>query len=720
MSDITVEVTSPNVTVANTQANVTIDIGRGLPGDPGVGVPPGGESGQVLAKNTVESFDTDWIDLPVPIIDHGALEGLDGDDHLQYHTDSRGDARYSQLSHTHSQSQSHDSPDTDTAPTSLHHTLGTGANQAAAGDHNHSGTYDPAGTASSAVTAHVAAADPHTQYLEVADLVAGTNVTLNKAGNVTTINSTGGGSGIPSSTIDAKGDLLAGTANDTVDRLAVGTNGQVLSADSSTSTGLKWIAAPSGGGSGGGSAAYTQDIGAVTANTPITVTHNLGTLDVIVEVIEKTTAASGAGAGLVVDPEIKVATTNTIELTFAETAAANKFRVIVSAGSGGGGGGATTLDGLTDVDTAGVRDGSFLKYSASSPPVWIGAPVATAEHGHDSTFVGSNVWDNNPSTKWSTGLPVPNIAWSSADFGAAKTVSQVFLLSSGDATTWDLQGSTDDSTWVTVGSALSAPLTPGAYHSFSPATYRYWRVYKGSSGDYKDLHSCTLYAPPATGWTAAVLDPMFSPVGTPSYADEFDGSALGAGWSEVHPSGGASRMVFTQAAGVLSARQEGGDGGSEIHCVLRSTGTFAVGDAIVTRLDQLGPSTTNYVLGGLVLSDSATHGSGNQTALEAYQNSTSVALRIDCTSFANFNAGGSATGGGGMWLPNRPVYLRLVRTATSTWRCEYGVDGVSWLTILSLTHTIEPTHMGVMASSAGTSTKGITSFSFFRRYAGVT
>ncbi len=33
--------------------------------------------------------------------DHGALSGLSDDDHLHYHTDIRGDARYSQLAHTH-------------------------------------------------------------------------------------------------------------------------------------------------------------------------------------------------------------------------------------------------------------------------------------------------------------------------------------------------------------------------------------------------------------------------------------------------------------------------------------------------------------------------------------------------------------------------------------------------------------------------------------------
>ena len=46
---------------------------------------------------------------------------------------------------------------------------------------------------------------------------------------------------IKPSVIDAKGDLLAGTAADTVGRLAVGTNGQMLTADSTASTGMKWM-----------------------------------------------------------------------------------------------------------------------------------------------------------------------------------------------------------------------------------------------------------------------------------------------------------------------------------------------------------------------------------------------------------------------------------------------------------------------------------------------
>lgn len=43
--------------------------------------------------------------------------------------------------------------------------------------------------------------------------------------------------------VDAKGDLIAGTAADTVARVPVGTNGQVLVADSTAATGVAWSTA---------------------------------------------------------------------------------------------------------------------------------------------------------------------------------------------------------------------------------------------------------------------------------------------------------------------------------------------------------------------------------------------------------------------------------------------------------------------------------------------
>ena len=57
---------------------------------------------------------------------------------------------------------------------------------------------------------------------------------------------------VHNSLVTTKGDLLAATASATVARLGVGTSGQVLSADSSQTTGLRWITV---GGVGLGTAA---------------------------------------------------------------------------------------------------------------------------------------------------------------------------------------------------------------------------------------------------------------------------------------------------------------------------------------------------------------------------------------------------------------------------------------------------------------------------------
>jgi hypothetical protein len=76
---------------------------------------------------------------------------------------------------------------------------------------------------------------------DITGVTAGTGISGGgTSGDVTITNSM-------ATAIDAKGDLVVGTGADAFSRLAVGANNTVLTADSSTATGLKW-ATPSSGG----------------------------------------------------------------------------------------------------------------------------------------------------------------------------------------------------------------------------------------------------------------------------------------------------------------------------------------------------------------------------------------------------------------------------------------------------------------------------------------
>jgi hypothetical protein len=78
----------------------------------------------------------------------------------------------------------------------------------------------------------------------MADLLGGTTgQVLSKASNTNmdfTWVTTDDANAIQNSIVDAKGDLIGATANDTPARLAVGSNFAFLQADSSTATGLLW------------------------------------------------------------------------------------------------------------------------------------------------------------------------------------------------------------------------------------------------------------------------------------------------------------------------------------------------------------------------------------------------------------------------------------------------------------------------------------------------
>jgi hypothetical protein len=84
---------------------------------------------------------------------------------------------------------------------------------------------------------------------------------------VTGVNNLENNSGIPASTVTAKGDLIAATAASTVARVPLGSAGYVLTADTSATAGVRWNLAP-----GSVVARFTQSAAQSLSATATTIT----------------------------------------------------------------------------------------------------------------------------------------------------------------------------------------------------------------------------------------------------------------------------------------------------------------------------------------------------------------------------------------------------------------------------------------------------------------
>ena len=242
------------IVVASSGDNVTVVQGVEAAGPPGVG---GG------------------------VTDHGALTGLADDDHTQYHNDARGDARYQPL-------------DSDLTAIAALSTTSFGRALLELADAAAGRT--ALGLGSLATASTITTSEITDGTIVNADISASAAIALSKLATTGTPSSSnflrGDGAwstatdsgAVQKSTVTAKGDLIAATGSAAVTNVAVGSDGQVVVADSTQSAGVKWgdlLSAAYGDGSDGdvtisGNTSLSRDMfyNSLTVNSAVTLNAN--------------------------------------------------------------------------------------------------------------------------------------------------------------------------------------------------------------------------------------------------------------------------------------------------------------------------------------------------------------------------------------------------------------------------------------------------------------
>ena len=224
---------------------------------------------------------------------------------------------------------------------------------------------------------------------------------------------------VPNSLADAKGDLLTATADNTPARLAVGSNGETIVADSAATTGLGWAGNYAAGKNKIINGAFNVNQRAFTSNTA-TGTYNFdrwvqinggtsGTLTITPQVFTPGTApvagyegtnyvqcvtAAGASVGTyaVLDQRIESVRTfagQTMTLSFWAKAASGTPKIALELEQDFGTGGSPSSTVLTPVSTVTIST-SWARYSITTTvPSISGKTLGTTAN---TGYLGINLW----------------------------------------------------------------------------------------------------------------------------------------------------------------------------------------------------------------------------------------------------------------------------------------------------------------------------------------
>lgn len=223
-------------------------------------------------------------------------------------------------------------------------------------------------------------------------------------------------------------------------------------------------------------------------------------------------------------------------------------------------------------------------------------------------------------------------------------------------------------------------------------------------------------------------DPRWSVETGEVSVDEFDDGVLHSSWVVAahasYPGGAAPKYLEARDALSVKYGSNSGvesstaDGATTRHYGLvrplsEIGGAMVDGDAFVTCLNPMSRAGTNYRMSGLVLSTSGVS-TGEQLYIRWWTSETIGFRRMT-------NWGGDTTVGTTDYSFNfRPIYMRIVRVSSTTWRHDISNNGIHWIRGSALaTWNYVPTHVGFAESNWNTTTPSITSYEFLRRVSGV-